>query len=298
MKPLLRRLLREPLVHFLLAAALLFALNALWQGAGAGDDGRRIVVDRATLLRYIQFRAQTFEPATFDAYLDAMPDAERQRMIGEYVREEALYREALALGLQRDDNVMRLRLVQKMSFLLERPPPEVPAEAELQAYYSAHRQEYAVAPSWTFAHVFVDAGTRGAQSAEQAALRMLKQLNVEGARFNDAPRHGDRFPYLMNYVERTPDFIEAHFGAEFLAALETLPAGTRWQGPLHSTHGWHLLLVAAHQPGRVPELAEVHAEVVDEFRRGRAAEALQQSEQELIGRYRVVIGDLRREKQP
>jgi hypothetical protein len=127
---------------------------------------------------------------------------------------------------------------------------------------------------------------------------MLKQLNADGARFNDAPRYSDRFPYLLNYVERTPDFIEAHFGAEFRAALEALPVSARWQGPLRSTLGWHLLLITARQPGRVPALAEIHAEVVDDYRRARAAEILQQSEQELIGRYRVVIGDLARRSQP
>jgi hypothetical protein len=294
----LRRLLREPLVQFVLAAAMLYALHALWQGTGAGNDGQRIVVDRATLLRYVQYRAQTFDPATFEAYLDALPAIERRRLIDEYVREEVLYREALALGLQRDDNVMRLRLVQKMSFLLERPAPQAPAEAELEAYYAAHQQEYVVEPSWTFAHVFVAAETQGEQHPGQAALRMLKQLNADGARFNDAPRYSDRFPYLLNYVERTPDFIEAHFGAEFRAALDALPVSVRWQGPLRSTLGWHLLLITARQPGRVPALAEIHAEVVDDYRRARAAEILQQSEQELIGRYRVVVGDLARRSQP
>jgi peptidyl-prolyl cis-trans isomerase C len=294
---LLRRLIREPLVHFVLAAALLYALHAFWQG-GTGGDSRQIVVDRATLLRFMQYRAQAFDPATFDAQLEALSTADRQRLIDEYVREEALYREALTLGLQRDDNVMRLRLVQKMSFLLESPVPEIPAETELQAYFAAHRQEYAVVPSWTFAHVFVEQETRGEQRARQEAQRMLQQLNRQGARFNDAPRYGDRFPYLLNYVERTPDFIEAHFGAQFRAALEALPVSAQWQGPLHSTLGWHLLLVTAHQPGRDPGLAEVRAQVVDDFRRARAAETQQQSERELVGRYRVVIGDLGRKAPP
>jgi peptidyl-prolyl cis-trans isomerase C len=293
LKPLLHKLAREPLVHFLLVAAALYALYALWNGPGAGNDTHRIVVDRGTLLRYMQFRAQAFEPAAFDAQLDALSDADRQRLINEYVREEALYREAIALGLDRDDNVLRLRLVQKMSYLLERPPPEAPVEAELQKYYAAHRQEYAVEPAWTFAHVYLDA-SRGQQDAEQKARRMLQQLNSAKVQFNDAPRYSDRFPYLLNYVERTPEYIEAHFGPDFMAALDGLAASGKWQGPLRSNQGWHLLLITAHQPGRVPELAEVRTQVIDDYRRERAAEDLKKSEQELVGRYQVVIDNLDR----
>jgi hypothetical protein len=127
---------------------------------------------------------------------------------------------------------------------------------------------------------------------------MLQQLNKARAEFNDAPRYGDRFPYLLNYVERTPDFIAAHFGEDFRKALEGLSVGAQWQGPLRSMLGWHLLLITTHQPGRVPELGEIRAEVVDDYRRARAAEALQQAERDLIGRYRVVLGDLGRESRP
>lgn len=297
MKLLLNRLVREPLVHFLLAAAAIYALFALWHGAGAGNDPHRIVVDRGALLRYMQFRAQAFEPATFEAQLDALSDTERQRLINEYVREEALYRDALALGLDRDDNVMRLRLVQKMSYLLERSVPAAPLEGELEKYFAAHRQEYEVEPAWTFAHVFMDA-SHGEQGAEQKARRMLQQLNNAKVQFNDAPQYSDRFPYLLNYVERTPEYIEAHFGSGFVSALDGLTVSGKWQGPLHSTHGWHLLLITAHQPGRVPVLAEVRAQVIDDYRRQRAAEDLKKSEQELVGRYRVVIGDLSRDSRP
>lgn len=291
-----RSLRREPLVHFLLGAVALFALHALWQGFGGADDGRRIVVDRPALLRYMQYRAQTFEPATFEARLSAMTAAERQRLVDEYVREEAMYREALALGLEREDNVLRLRLVQKMGFLLDASPAAEPSAAELEAYYAAHRQEYEAAPSWTFTHVFLDAATRGEAGARQAAAALLKKLNAGGAQFNDAPRYSDRFAYLQNYVERTPDFVEAHFGAGFRAALAALPVDSaRWQGPLQSTLGWHLVLVTAHQPGGVPELSAVHADVADAFQRERAAAARQQAERELVGRYRVVVGELSRD---
>jgi hypothetical protein len=296
---LLRVLRREPLVHFLLGAVALFVLHAFWQGFDGGSNERRIVVDRPALLRYLQYRAQTFEPDTFEARLDALTVTERQQLIDEYVREEALYREALALGLEREDNVLRLRLVQKMAFLLEPPPAAEPSEAELQAYYAAHSREYEAAPSWTFTHVFLDAATRGDAGARQTALTLLKQLNAARAQFNDAPLHGDRFAYLQNYVERTPDFIEAHFGADFQAALATLPAGdARWQGPLRSSLGWHLVLVTAYGAGGMPAFSDVRAQVLDAHQRERAMAARQQAERELVGRYQVVIGGFERGQQP
>lgn len=95
---MLRRLLREPLLHFLLAGA---ALYAAWAWLGPGDaDTRRIVVDRPTLLRFMQYQAQAFEPGSFTARFDAMDAAQRSRLIADYVREESLYREARALGLE------------------------------------------------------------------------------------------------------------------------------------------------------------------------------------------------------
>ena len=285
----LRQVLREPLVYFLLAAAGLYALNAYWQGDG---DARRIVVDRPALLRFLQYRAQTFEPATFEERFDALSVADRQKLIDEYVREEALYREATALGLQRDDDVMRQRLVQKMGFLLESPPATTPTEAQLQEYFTVHQQEYAAAPSITFAHVFVD-GAQGDERAHQTALALLKRLNSSGAQFNDAPRYSDRFPYFLNYVERTPDFIESNFGSHFRQELEALsPDAGRWQGPLQSEHGWHLVLVTAHKAGGVPGPADVRAQVLDDYQREQAESAKRRAEKELLARYRVVIGDL------
>src|SRR5262245_30100130 len=193
----LRRLLREPLVHFLVAGALLYGLYA-WRG---GEDGspHRIVVDRAALLQYLQYQSRAFDPASFGRQLDAMTPAQRQQLIDDYVREEVLYREARALGLEQGDYVMRQRLVQKMSFLLEDRSDAEPTDAGLQQYLQANGRLYAVEPSLTFTQVFIDPAQRGDAAAAARAASLLRELNARHAQFNDAPRYSDRVPFLQNY---------------------------------------------------------------------------------------------------
>lgn len=286
----MRRILREPLLHFLIAGGAIYLLFAWWGGDAARSDPHRILVDRAALLQYMQYQAQAFEPKTFAAQLDAMTPAQRQQLIDDYVREEVLYREAKALGLERGDYVMRQRLVQKMGFLLEVHAATPVTEAELQKYLDAHRDLYHVAPSWTFTHVFVDRSRRGEPDARRIAGQLLRQLNEKHAGFNDAPRYSDRFPFLQNYVERTQEYIASHFGAAFAGELARLPLDAgRWQGPLKSDQGWHAVLLTARADARTPVLAEVRAQVQDDLQRDRDAALQEQSTQALIDQYRVEL---------
>lgn len=284
----LRRGLREPLLHFLVAGVAIYVAWAQWGPSTA--DSRRIVVDRGALLRFMQYRSQAFEPGTFAARFDAMAEGERRQLIADFVREESLYREALALGLERGDYVMRQRLVQKMNFLLESPDAAEPSEAELQRYLGQHAALYRVAQSWTFTHVFVDSVRHPGDEAQQLARSLLLRLNRQRAGFNDAPSYSERYPFLQNYVERTGDYIESHFGKDFTSALQGLPVDpAQWRGPLRSDHGWHLVLVTGHAPQREPQLAEIRAQVRDDFRRDAAAARQEEAVRDVMARYEVDV---------
>ncbi len=292
----MRRLLREPLVHFLAAGALIYVAWGLW-GKRGDDDAHHILVDRAALLQYVQYQAKAFEPETFGQQLDAMSPAERQRLIDSYVREEVLYREARALGLEQGDYVMRLRLVQKMGFLLESTSDEQPTDAELQQYLEENAALYTVAPSFTFTHVFIDPAERGEARAKSDAERILATLNQGHAGFNDSPRYSDRFAFLQNYVERTPDYIASQFGAAFMQALDKLPVGTgMWQGPVHSDQGWHLVLLTAKTSERLPAIDEIRDRLVDDLKRDRDAARQEQAVQALIDQYQVKLVDVQGHK--
>jgi hypothetical protein len=284
----LRRVLREPLLHFLVAGAALYVAWAWWGQSEA--DARRIVVDRGTLLRFMQYQSQAFEPGTFAARLDSMDESQRRQLVADYVREESLYREALSLGLARGDYVMRQRLVQKMSFLLESQDAAEPTDADLRQYLAQHAGLYRVAQSWTFTHVFVDSAAHPGGQAQQRANVLLTRLNGSHAGFNDAPRYSERYPFLQNYVERTGDYIESHFGRTFAAALQDLPVdSSTWRGPLRSDQGWHLVLVTAHAPQRDPQLGEIRAQVRDDFRRDAAAARQEKAIREVVDRYSVKL---------
>lgn len=287
---MLRKLLREPLVHFLAAGALIYLVFALWGSAADGTASRRIVVNRAALLQYLQYQAKAFEPGTFSAQFDAMSAKDRQQLIDDFVREEVLYREANALGLSQGDYVMRRRLVQKMLFLLEQNTDTASTDAELQAYLDAHATQYQVAAAWTFTHVFIDPANHGGERADAEARRLLQVLNSKKVPFSEAPHHSDRFPFLQNYVERTGDYIASQFGPAFLADFTQLPVDAgKWQGPLRSDLGWHLVLLTNHTAERTPALSEIREQVQDDLRRDRAAEATERTIRALIDTYKVEL---------
>jgi hypothetical protein len=293
-KGLFGRLVREPLVHFVIAGAVLFSVFQALGGEPEADDAT-IVIDRRALLAHMQYRANAFEPEAFGALLDAMTPDERQALIDDYVREEALYREAEALGLRENDYIIRQRMVQKMSFLMGdlAVAGEAIDEAALEDYFARNREAYAAEPSATFTHVFFDADRRGADGAEAAARAALATLRAEHAGFNDASG-GDRFPFLRNYVERTFSYVASHFGPEFAQALAELPEDAEgWQGPFRSAYGWHVVLMTARTSRSLPALADVRASVEADFRRDEADAALDRLTEGLLERYRVEVGDLR-----
>jgi len=263
--------LREPLIHFLVAGVLVFGVyDWLNPAAGNAADASTIVVDRERLLTYMQYRSNAFEADLFNQQLDELDDGQRQRLVGDYVREEALYREALALGLDRGDYIMRQRMVQKLEFLIDGFAQNAvePTEAELSHFYDQNRADYVDPSVYTFAHVFFDREVRGADAARTVADALLPQLNGAHVGFNDATQYGDRPLYLRNYVERTRDYVVGHLGEGLVAALDdSVPSETAWIGPFESPYGWHLVMLTERQDARLPALTEIEPRVREDYAR-------------------------------
>ncbi|WP_308910542.1 peptidylprolyl isomerase [Pseudokordiimonas caeni] len=272
------KLLREPLLHFLLAGGLLYGLYAT-VAPEKGEEPGVIIADREALIAFMEYRAKIFDPETFALQYDALSPAFRQKLADDYVDEEILYRTAKGLGLENGDYVIRQRLIQKQRFLIEDVTEAVPSEAALAAYHAANAARYAVPGSITFAHVFFDVEARGDEAAQAAAKETLTLLNGRRAGFEAATGAGDRFPWLTNYVERTPDFVADHFGSEMMTSLFTIdPDAGVWQGPLRSSLGYHLVFVSSRTEPRIPSFKEVEAHVKadyeDEARRANERKAL------------------------
>lgn len=284
----MRNFLKDPLAHFLAAGVLLFAIGAALKPAEPPNES--IIVDRAALLDFIQYRSKAFEPNAAAAILDGFDDAARARLIEDYVREEALAREAAALGLDANDYVIRQRMVQKVEFLAEAgaAPPD-PTEADIAKFYDAESERYRSPPAATLTHVFVSGEGKSPAAARAEADALLARLRRDGAGFVDATRYGDRFLFHKNYVDRTDDYINSQLGSEATAAAFGDAPLDAWAGPYRSPYGEHLIFVSARTPARLaplPEIADlVRADLVEERRRAAIDAAIAR----VIARYDVDI---------
>lgn len=266
-----RRLLREPALHFVLGGAALFALHAAVAPEAEPDEPvRRVEVSRELVeaLRR-QHELQTGAPAD---------DAALRHLIDQHVEQEVLYREALALGLDRGDPVVRRRLVQKMSFMLEDQPIEPPDEATLAAWLETHAARYQEPERITFRHVFL---RRESRDRAPAVLTDLQG----GA---DPAGLGDPFVHGGHITHRTQKQVEGLFGAAFAEAIREAPAG-RWAGPIESSYGVHLVQIEAVVPGRVPPLGEVRARVATDWTEHQRGAARARTLAELKARYEVQV---------
>ncbi len=286
-------LIRQPLLHFLLLGGALFVLydlNAPELEETVQDDPTRIVVDRDSLLNFMQYRANAFQPEVFGERLDSMSDQEVQDIIREYVREEALYREALALGMDQGDYNIRLRLVQKVEFLLENLVLEqsTPTEQELLDFYQAHQSDYRVDTVYTFTHIFFDAGREGMASARDRAVQVL--ADSDDIEFDESSQYGDRYPFLQNYVGRTRDFVSNNFGTAFVEALDMASVSDeRWQGPFESRYGMHLVMLRERAEPYTLSFDDVRGRLIDDVRYESLNTLREEAEERVVSGYDVVV---------
>ena len=288
----MKSFLKEPLVHFLAAGLGLFVLFGIVNRDEPDADPNVVTVDHDALLTFVQYRIKAFNPTLAEEKLSSLSDEELQNLIDDYVREEVLHREAVALGLGEDDYVIRRRLVQKLEFINE-GFAEAGAKvdrAALQRYFDANKADYYVEPFVTFTHVFFETEDRPREQAHAVAEKKLLELNRNGVAFADAPQHGDRFLYHVNYVERTPDYVASHFGVPMAKAVfELEPNDFIWRGPFDSPYGVHLVLLTINEPGRDPELAELEGRVRVDAQRAMIREETEAAIADIVGSYEVRV---------
>ncbi len=282
-------LLKEPLFQFLFIALLLLLGERLINADDYAYDQYHIEVDDAVLLQFMQLRAKTFKPEEAQQALNALSSDDRQRLVDDYAREEALFREAMELNLDKNDQIIRRRLIQKMDYLAQGFYDEAEAitEDDLRDYYAEHREEYKKPASATFTHVFVSSERHGVDQAQAIAAKLQQTLNSEAVPFENAPRYGERFLYNRNYVNRDDDEIGSHFGDEFQQQLFAFETGEQWQGPVQSTYGWHLVLLVKNTPAYIPPLEEIAANVFADAQRQQQQQVKRQAIDKLMAKYQI-----------
>lgn len=287
------KILKDPLTHFLALGGVLFLVFSLLNpSSGVDSDPKTIVVDRAALLTFIQYRSKAFQPERSSAALDAMSADDLQGLIDDYVREEALYREALALGLDANDYIIKRRMIQKVDFITQGfgEAATTTNNEDLEAFYRDNKETYREDGLITFTHVFFDGERRSLDEAKALAEAKLNELSENNEKFSDAPKHGDRFPYGVNHVERTRAHVKSQFGAEMTNALFAKDAEDGlWQGPFLSPYGAHLAMIVMKQPSRVPDLDEIGTRVEADLRRERQREQAALAERTIIDGYTVEL---------
>ena len=288
------KIIREPLFQFLLIAFALLLAEHLINGSSQIDDQYHIRVDDQVLVQYLQLRAKTFDQVEAVRVLNAMSAEGRQQLVDDYIREEVLFREALALNLDNNDQLVRRRLVQKMEYVAQGFYDDipVPAEADLRAFYQQNLERYRKAPEITFTHVFIAAKEDEIADTKAAAVKLLEQLNRGRVPFENAPRYGARFLFNRNYVNREASEITSHFGETFQRQLFSLQVTDSWQGPLLSNYGWHLVLIKRSAPSYIPNFEQLSATVLADVQRNQHQARLRKAINQLIAQYKITIESL------
>jgi peptidyl-prolyl cis-trans isomerase C len=260
-------IVREPFFQFVALGALLFAASEYLEA-------------RANFARIDITRAQ-IEGITNNYRLQygASPTSEQLNgLVDQFIKEEVFYHEALRLKLDRDDEIIRRRLVQKYEFLQQDlGTPKDPSEADLRAFYQSHTKNYEIPERLTFSHVFFSSDRGGDDSAKARAGRALAAL--DGLGVMRAPERGDGFPGAFDYADATPTQVRRAFGSGTLSEEIFKIAPGHWAGPFRSGFGWHLVYVAAREPAGVAAYGDaqdtVRLDYLDAERGIRNAAALE-----------------------
>src|SRR5262245_39279799 len=268
---MLKRILAEPLLHFALLGAMLFAV---YQVVAPRESERSAIVVSSGQIVSI---AERFR----GSWQRAPTREELERLIEARVHEEVLYREGVALGLDRDDPVIRNRVKQKVEVLAKDAITSEPSDAELRAYLDAHNEQFELPATVSLEQIYFDPARRGS-ALESSIAQALEALRA-GRRVS-----GDRTMLPAQMERALPADIEAAFGSDFETAVEALPVGA-WSGPVRSTFGVHLVRVNARTAARAPALAEARDVVFREWSRARTVETKERLYRSMRERYSIVI---------
>ncbi|MDB5105905.1 MAG: hypothetical protein JWP91_3594 [Fibrobacteres bacterium] len=231
----LRTALREPLVHFILAGAVLYGLSTRF----AGDGDRH-------LIRMGDAEEERIARNFANQYGTAPSEAQLKDLIGREIREEVLFREGKELELDKGDEIIRRRVAQKFEFLqLDRVAAREPADVELMEWFASHRGRYAEPERATFTHIYFSPDRGGPEAARRRAEAVLAALRESGT--ERAPGLGDRFPDQYDYAGVDRMAVARIFGESPLVDGLFAARTGRWAGPYHSGYGEHLVRIASRQ---------------------------------------------------
>ena len=274
----MKKLYKEPLLHFLIIGALIFVLFSVVNKEEIALSENKIVVTAAEIERLSDNWSKKWNrPPT---------ETELKGLVESYIREEVYYREALALGLDQNDTILRRRLMQKMEFLSnDIAELNTPDETELNTFFLENQEKYKLPARVSFTHIYFSLDKRGAKAFEDAK-NVLTGLNALRA-----PERGDSFMLEYDFIQETPFEVERLFGKVFAEQLFTLKTNS-WQGPVESGYGLHLVRISEKVDSRMPELASVIDKVHTDLMFERRQKMNKEIYERLKERYEIVVEDM------
>jgi peptidyl-prolyl cis-trans isomerase C len=275
------RWLREPLLHFLLLGVALFAVDGyVHRGRGGVESSKEILLTLDDLRQLdVYFESQWRRPPTPEEF---------KSLVENKVQEEVLYREALAMGLDKDDTIVKRRMAQKMQFLAEDvAAAHEPTTEELKAWFEKNRGKFALASRATFRHLYFSFDRRGQRARDDAAAALGK-LAGEPGDSKLASSLADPFMFQDYYGDRTAGELAKEFGPAFAEGLFRLKPGL-WQGPIESGYGWHLVCIESIIPQRIPDFEEVEPDVKTAWLGEQKEEAWRKAYEAMRAKYTVLL---------
>ncbi|MGI9331205.1 MAG: peptidyl-prolyl cis-trans isomerase [Gammaproteobacteria bacterium] len=271
------KLFKEPLLHFLVAGALLFALYGRLNPDTAGPDNQRIEITPGVI--------QDLEEAWTRQWRRPPEPEELAGLIEAYIREEVFYREAISLGLDQDDTIIRRRLAQKMEYLTEDLSIQAePTDSDLRTFFTNRREDFTQAARISFRHIYFSPDKRGANARGDAQLALATLLSADTV---DIGERGDAFLMQSEYLGLTQRDTSQLFGTEFGTAIFELRSDG-WQGPIKSGFGWHLVWINEKQAAQIPDFNAVRDQVRLEYDYEQQRRARETVFRDLRRRYDIV----------
>ena len=283
-----KRWLRKSLLHFLLIGLALFAAyHAFNQYRDEQSDSRRIVLTEDDFSQMTTAWRAKGRPKP-------SPE-EMQSLLETRIREEVLYREARALGLDKDDTIVKRRMAQQMEWVAEYLSDlREPTIEELKAWFEKNSERFALSPRATFRHLYFSPDKHRRQDHSQQvhedAEHALTSLSGKPADAPEALSLGDPFMLRNSFVDSSKEQVAKEFGPNFAQSLFQLKPGS-WQGPIESGYGWHLIWIDSMTPSRLPQFEEVEPDVKSEWMAERRAEFKRKAFEAMRARYEVVLPD-------
>jgi hypothetical protein len=271
---MIKKLLQEPLLHFLLIGGAFFAIYAFTNPERQEGADRRIVVSTGRIEQLTNIFTKTWQrPPTLE---------ELKGLIDHYVLEEVYYRKAIAMGIDKNDTMIRRRLRQKMEFLTDDAAALAePSDEELEAYLAANKSKFRSEPVYTFLQIYFNPEKHG---EDPLAYVRTQADNLRAGGEVD----GDPTLLPKSFEDTSRRAVDSTFGTRFAQHLDTLTPG-QWSDPIASGIGLHLVKLDSRFPGRLPELEEIRPLVKQELANQKRLELRQKFNENLLKDFRVVI---------